>query len=112
MDIVTPEHLAAIMLQAKRETALHIRNVGIYGNSCCSDEEMGTTERWVRVRDYLKRETVENWTYDSRRPSQYRNVMAAAERCVEVYNERILATRVLDILTEHMTKSAQRRTLH
>lgn len=46
MQNLTPEHLAAVLLQAKRETALHTRNVGIYGNS-----SEHTPDGWLQVRD-------------------------------------------------------------
>jgi len=91
---VTPGHLASIMLQAKRETALHTRNVGVYGNSSEPDD----VEGWVQVRDYLKEETVKTWRYDQRRPSQHKRIMAEAERLVEVYNENILAVRILALV--------------
>lgn len=107
MQDITPEHLAAVMLQAKRETELHRHSVGIYGNS--SED---TPDGWLQVRDYYARTHVETWQFNARRPRQYRNAMAAAERCLEVYCERILATRIQDILTNHAATTAARRTLH
>ena len=100
---MTPEHLAAVTLQAKRETELHTRNVGIYGSSVGD-----TTEERLIVRDCLLNIVIKRWVYDGIKPSQYRKTMAKAERCVEVYIERIVAQRVLDILAGHNFKRQNR----
>jgi len=50
------------------------------------------------VRDYYDKETVQTWTYDGRRKSQYRRVMAKAERLVEARCDRIVAAKVLELL--------------
>lgn len=107
MQDITPEHLATVMLQAKRENELHRHNVGIYGNS--SED---TPDGWLQVRDYYDRKTIATWEFNARRPRLYRNAMAAAERCLEVYCERILATRIQNTLANHAATAAERRTLH
>lgn len=109
MQNVTPEHLASVTRAALKATALHRRNVGIYGNSSCSDEDLGTSERWLQVRDYYDKKDLQTWTYDGRRKSQYRRAMAQAEKFVEVTRDRIVAAKVLELLEADLHKRHERR---
>ena len=104
---MTPEHLAELMLRARAETALHVHNVGIYGNSHDSDKP-----QWLEVRDYHGRKLVERWTFEPGRKSRYDRAMAKAERCALVYSERVVSARLLELITEDMTKTASRQTIH